>query len=259
MRTFFKTSIWAFGFLSFAVAGCGKAPSGFALRQADPPASECTIDSTAQSLRIFVMVDNSGSTEQTDPSQYFRVQTLRTFLGTYGSHANLAYGFGYFADDAYLYDVNLGRYVRASVANPFGTSAEVSGALDTYHASIPPRGNTGYSAAFSAIESAITRDESAGRTGDYAVVFMSDGQPTDIDGDVPAGLSALVSSLKAATGANGKSHLSVSTVYFGSAGDTTSIGNLRTMATQGGGQFVDTNHLAGGGLSIDDVVTIPGC
>jgi hypothetical protein len=245
-----------------AVAGCAKAPSGF--RAVDPQQNIPTIpgcgpNTTAKKLQIFVMVDNSGSTSSTDQNQSIRVQTLRNFLANYGSHSNLHYGFGYFDDDAYVYDMNQGGFVMNSASVPFGGAGGEIGALDTYHASIPPSGNTGYSAAFSAIQSAITRDESTGIVADYAVVFMSDGQPTDIDGNVQAGISTLVSNLKAATAANGKSHLVVSTVYFGSASDSTSIQNLQSMANHGGGQFVDTNHLSSGGLSIDDLITIPGC
>ncbi len=242
--------------------GCSKAPSGFTptgQAQKIPGAPGCTAGTTATNLHILVMVDNSGSTSSTDPSQFFRVQTLRNFLTAYGSHTNLHYAFGYFDDDAYLYDMNQNAFVMNSVAVPFGTSAGASSALDLYHASIPPSGNTAYGAAFAALQGAISRDEGAGDVADYAVVFMSDGQPTDINGNVPAGLAALVANLKSAAQANGRSHLSVSTVYFGSASDSTSIQNLQSMAIHGGGQFVDTNHLSGGGLSIDDLVTIPGC
>jgi len=249
------------GSLAALGAGCGKAPAAFSVITAQPDTNRpgCSAGTTAKNLRILVMVDNSGSTAGTDPSQYYRVQTLRSFLTTYGSHPNLQYSFGYFADNAYLYDMNLGHFARGSVANPLGNATEVSSALDTYHANIPPSGGTGYTAAFGALSSAITRDEGLGSADDYAVVFMSDGQPTDIAGDVISGIHSLVTNLNTVAIANGHSHVAVSAVYFGSANDATSIANLRAMATQGGGQFVDTNHLDAGRLSIEDVVTIPGC
>ncbi len=265
MRIVLHPWIWMYALVALvAMGGCAKAPTGFRVNsqsQVDlpPGAPGCTAGTTTSNLRILVMVDNSGSTESSDPSQYFRVQTLRNFLASYSNHVNLRYSFGYFDDDGYLYDMNLGRFTKGSASVPFGTAAGESGALDYYHSTIPPLGGTGYVAAFDALSSAITRDEASGTVADYAVVFMSDGQPTDIDGNVPTAISNLVTSLKNATAANGHSHLAVSTVYFGRASDTTSISNLRSMATVGGGQFVDTNHLSSGGLSIDDVVTIPGC
>ncbi len=254
-RSFVSIALFA-----FAAHGCGKAPAEFQVNgrsgQIDPG---CTAGSTLRPLRILVMVDNSGSTDSTDPSQTYRVQTLRTFLAAYGSHANLSYGFGYFDDSGYLYDVGSAAFREHDANVPFGSATQIGAALDTYHASIPPSGNTAYGEAFSALSAAVTRDEAGGSAQDYAVVFMSDGQPTDIDSDVTNRLTALVTNLRQTAAANGKSHLTVSTVYFGSGSDATSIRNLRTMAEQGGGQFVDTNHLDQGGLAIDDLVTIPGC
>jgi hypothetical protein len=264
MRAVLQPWIWIYAFVALgAMGGCGKAPAGFATNthgQVGAPGTPgCTAGTTTSNLRILVMVDNSGSTSSTDPSQFYRVQTLRTFLSSYSGHVNLRYSFGYFDDDAYLFDMNLGRFSKGSSSVPFGTGAGESSALDTYHNSSPPLGGTGYAAAFDALSSAIARDEASGTVADYAVVFMSDGQPTDINGDVATAIANLVTNLKNTAASNGHSHVAVSTVYFGSAADTTSIQNLRSMATQGGGQFVDTNHLSSGGLSIDDVVTIPGC
>jgi hypothetical protein len=179
MRNPFPSMLFAFGFALIALSGCGKAATGFLLAEQASPGG-CSINTTTKNLRVFVMVDNSGSTSTTDPSQFIRVQTLRNFLGTYGGHSNLAYGFGYFDDDAYVYDVGQSRFEMSSAAAPFGSASSVTAALDTYHATIPPYGNTGYAAAFAAIQALITRDEAAGFADDYAVVFMSDGQPTDI-------------------------------------------------------------------------------
>ncbi len=205
------------------------------------------------------MVDNSGSTVDTDPNQNYRVDTLRKFLINYGTRPNLKYGFGYFANDAYIYDVNTGNFSMNSATLPIGNEAEISNALNLYHSSIPPVGGTGYGAAFAALESAILRDEASGVTDDYAVVFMSDGQPTDLSGNVLTKIRSLVARLKSATESNKKSHLTVSSVYFGDSFDRDSVTNLKTMATEGSGQFVDTNHLPPGGLAIEDVVTVPGC
>lgn len=257
----FKSWLIVLGVFPAMAAGCG-APAAFTFDSSAATGgagSGCTAGTTTRNLRIYTMVDNSGSTRTTDPNQHYRVQTMRDFLATYGTRANLSYGFGYFADTAALYDMTQSRFIANTVAAPFGSAAGITGALDTYHASIPPNGSTGYGAAFAALESAISRDEAAGAVDDYAVVFMSDGQPTDLAGDIPTELARLANRLKQTAAANGTSDLTLSTVYFGSAGDATSIRNLRILSTEGGGQFVDTNQLGSGGLSIDDVVTIPGC
>lgn len=222
------------------------------------PTPSCSVGSTQKKLRIFVMVDNSGSTEETDPNQDYRVETMNRFLAQYGLRTNLTYGFGYFADSAYVYDTNEARFRTSSANAPFGNARQTENALSIYHRSIPPEGGTGYGAAFDAIRGAIAKDQASGVAQDYVVIFMSDGQPTDLYGDIPAQIRSQVDSLKRTAQAGGRS-LTVSSVYFGPRSDSTSIRNLKTMATQGAGQFVDTNSLGSGGLVIDDLITIPGC
>ncbi len=101
----------------------------------------------------------------------------------------------------------------------------------------------------------MTADENAGHKQDYAVVFMSDGQPTDISGI--DNLKGLVATLRTNATKNG-SVLTVNSIYFGDEKDTNSINNLKAMSTQGAGQFVDTNNLGAGGLVINNVVNVPG-
>ncbi len=260
MRIQFKRplfqSIFGLVLVGTLSTGCGN-DTAFRARAQSQSTPVCTPTTVTKKLRIFVMVDNSGSTATTDPSQIYRVDTLRKFIGDYGNRPNLSYGFGYFADDAYIYDVNSGDFTMNAATTPIGTVAQITNALNVYHGSIPPVGGTGYAAAFAALEGAIARDEASGVTDDYAVVFMSDGQPTDLSGNVLTWIRTHTAGLKSAAAANGKSHLILSTVYFGAASDSTSINNLRTMATEGGGQFVNTN--SSGGLAIEDVVTLPGC
>jgi len=205
------------------------------------------------------MLDNSGSTLTTDPNQVYRVQTIQKFNNDYGAKTNLSYNLGYFGSKiAYMFDMNSSTFMTPTAVHPIGTSAQLSVALTSYDA-VEPLGTTPYKAAFSSLEATVKADIAAGGRQDYAVVFMSDGQPTDVEAPVITNLNALVNSLKtAATSSNSGSKLNVSTVYFGAAADATSIDNLKSMATAGGGQFVDTNKLGAGGLVLNNVISIPG-
>ncbi len=247
-----------------ALSGCnetGFTPSkASSLAQSNPtptPTCKITIGSSNKDIRILFMLDNSGSTNQTDPSQAIRVQTIQKFNADYGGKSNLTYYLGYFmGTTASMFNMLDARFENGLASNAIGNSAQLTTALTAYDA-VPPNGNTPYKAAFNSIEGTIKADIATGAKQDYVVVFMSDGQPTDIASPVTTNLNSLVNSLKSvASGAS--AGLSLSTVYFGPATDTTSISNLQGMATLGGGQFVDTNKLAAGGLVINDIINIPG-
>lgn len=244
---------------ALAFTGCNS--TGFVLtpkahlNQIDP--LPCQIGSATKDIRIMFMVDNSGSTNTTDPNQLYRIQTIQQFIADFGAKTNLTYNFGYFSGTStQMYDMSLNQFTPALAASPIGTSAQLSTALLAYDA-IAPGGSTPYHAAFTSLQATITADENAGHKQDYAVVFMSDGQPTDIANPVAANLLGLVDSLKAAATPNGSS-LTLTTVYFGPPGDSASLGNLQNMAIQGGGRFVDTNNLGAGGFVLNDVITVPG-
>lgn len=245
----------------FALTGCNDTAftaftataDGTILGQRDAP---CNVGTSKKDLRIMFMVDDSGSTNTTDPSKKYRVQTLQQFIHDYGGNSNLSYTFSYFSGiTAMEFDMTSRAFTQRLAADPVGNSGELSTALLSYEA-LKSDGNTPYKAAFTSLADTVRADENAGNKQDYVVVFMSDGQPTDISG--AANLNALVTSLKTAAAANG-SDLLLSTVYFGPATDTASIANLSGMAKAGGGQFVDTNKLAAGGLVINDIISVPGC
>lgn len=214
---------------------------------------ECKIGTTTVKVRVLFMIDNSGSTNTTDPMKAIRVATLRKFIADYGTNANLTYNFGHFSGTtASMYNMATNLFQVGVADSPVGNSSQLTSGLNAYD-KIDSSGNTPYQAAFDSLSATVTADEKAGNKQDYAVVFMSDGQPTDISG--AANLNGLVTSLKTAAGANG-SRLTLSTVYFGERNDNASISNLTSMAKAGGGQFVDTN--ANGGVVINDVITVPG-
>ena len=200
------------------------------------------------------MVDNSGSTATTDPNHIYRVKTVQDFIASYGSHTNLTYSFGYFGGTS-AKEYNSSSFV-SSPANPYGDSSFLSHALTLYE-SLSPNGNTPYSAAFASLEALVDQDEKAGTRMNYVVVFMSDGMPTDIVGAQIPAIKTMVDNLRTLVQSDGSSLLTVSSVYFGPDSDSTSVNNLTAMATEGGGQFVDTNSLTSA-LQINDVITVPG-
>lgn len=219
------------------------------------PDPNCTAATTTQNLRIMFMIDNSGSTTTTDPNLYYRVQTLQRFVQDYGSHTNLSYSFGYFnGTTARQYDGAVNKFV-ANPVMPFGTSSFLSSAVSAYE-NVQPNDTTPYSAAFNSLQSVVVADQATGVKENYVVVFMSDGQPTDISGNQINGITQMVQQLRTTVESNHTSLLTVSAVYFGSANDTTSINNLTAMAKEGQGQFIDTNKTLG--LEINDVITVPG-
>ena len=92
----------------------------------------CSVTTTAAPLRIIFMVDNSGSTADTDPNQYYRNATIQNFLTHAASHSNLTYGFGFFAGtDAYFYDTSTQNFSLNAI-QPFGTAMNLTSALNLF-------------------------------------------------------------------------------------------------------------------------------
>jgi hypothetical protein len=202
------------------------------------------------------MVDNSGSTATTDPAHDIRVKTVQSFIQNYGTHTNLTYSFGYFSGTtAKEYDGHTSTFDSVPTV-PFGNSSFLTSALNLY-STYAPGGSTPYTAAFNSMQSVVQEDETAGTRENYVVVFMSDGMPTDITGNQPSAIITMVDHLRTTVQNDSTSLLTVSAVYFGPENDASAIGNLTTMASEGQGQFVDTNQLSSA-LQINDVITVPG-
>jgi hypothetical protein len=231
-----------------------------------PPTPQCSgdINHTSENLRIIFMVDNSGSTLQTDPSQFFRVQTIQNFLAKYSSKKNFTYSFGYFGTDTFLFDVQNQKFKNVASVNQvpkmtFGNSNDLAKALSLY-SGIQPDGETNYALALSRIQSMILQDEILKTPWNYVLVFMSDGQPTDLNTPAAQNLRVMIRSLQGSAQQH-RGFLTVSTVLFDPASDWgyfDSVNNLSAMADEGKGQFVDTNKISTGSLQIDDIISVPG-
>jgi hypothetical protein len=142
------------------------------------------------------------------------------------------------------------------------------GELSTYDTSVSPAtgsdDGTTYWIALQTINDIIAYDIAQDPKWDYVVVFMSDGAPTD--DSTKESLAETVDSLRSMVNAKGH-QLTFSTVYFdvnenpksGFDDDSyaTALDNLQAMATEGKGQFLNTN-LKDGSLVIGDIISVPG-
>ena len=240
---------------------------GVQFTAAPPPTPSCILTNNPnyENLKIIFMVDNSDSTVTTDPNKYYRDTVISNFLTQYGSQKNLEYSFGYFAPTAYAWDASTGvdAFVLSNYSSrqgplqPFGVATDLSSALMGF-IPLPTAGGTAYQAAFNSINQTIVPDLKANNPWNYAVVFMSDGMPTDLGKSTQqvGAITALVQNLLNEVQASG-TQITVSSVYFGPESSPQPITNLTAMASVGGGQFVDTN--VNPDLEISDIVNIPGC
>ena len=268
-----KIKLFELATLGFAVvlAGCGEQPYSITsvstgstsdignLDNGNPDetgtgTNPCPITNTTQNLRILFMVDNSGSTKTTDPQKTHRISTVQTFLNNYGSKTNLAYSYSYFGGTALTYDAVLNQFV-ASSTTPVGNATQAGGALTLFETLGTASGGTSYGAAFAALNTLVTNDELAAQGEGYVVIFMSDGQPTDIGKSADAQITAITTLTNSLLQVAGSGRLTFSSVFFGNSSDAQSVSNLSTMAKLGGGQFVDTNVTTN--LSIDNLITVP--
>ncbi len=221
------------------------------------PTNPCTpiLPQYGKDLRISFMVDSSGSTFDTDPNRYYRVQVLSDFITTYGSKTNLSYSYGMFTKVFKYFNPDPNTFV-ASGNVPFFNSADLQGALDVYkNLTLDRKGNTHYVQAFAGIKANILADVGvAGSPKAYAVVFMSDGRPEDLDNAEEA--ADLVEDLILSV-ANRGGAVRVSGVYFGPEDNADAINVMKAVATAGHGQFIDTNVLPSS-IDIADAISIPG-
>lgn len=216
--------------------------------------SPCAIEYTRQPLKILFMVDHSGSTAKTDPGLIQRVATVETFLASYGAQPNLSYSYGYFGTNPFLFDIRSGAFIQNSAPIPFGNAVDEAAALAKFK-TLATAGGTNYKIALNSVSALIKADSMAGNKDSYVVIFMSDGQPTDLGNTAALQLSGAQNAVNTLRNTVGKERLTLSTVFFGNNSDLNSINNLSGMAATGGGLFVNTNITKN--LSIDSIINVP--
>lgn len=251
------------------------------------------LDSSEEDLRILFMTDDSLSTKSpssaTDPNRYYRVGVLEDFLTQYVAKTTFIYSFGIFAQSSKVYDATSNSYLATnSISDARLTTAQFSTGLSLFD-TVSEAGEsnttspdfdvfdigstTNYISGFSSLTKMIDSDPLTSQA-NYAVVFLSDGRPKDLNSLINMSSSDtiqteadairhLVDNLRAKATSRGRI-LTVSSVYFGPKGTNTdsesdaAIERLKVMARAGLGQFVDTNLLPDGKLSISNVIAVPG-
>ncbi len=228
-----------------------------------PPDCTGTIEKTTQNLRIMFMVDNSGSTLDTDPDQLIRVQTIKNFIKKYGDKVNFTYSFGFFSSDTYIFNIETQKFINIQMKgmprSVFGNSHDLSQALNAF-GKLDGSGDTNYAPALTAVKDMISQDSLGKSPWNYILIFMSDGQPSDISEPVAENLKRKIEQLAVVAEKNSRS-ITTSTVLFDPLDDSqyfSSAENLKAIAGSGKGQFFDTNFPPSGGLAIDDIISVPG-
>jgi uncharacterized protein YegL len=219
--------------------------------------SPCT-PQMAQNLRVVLLVDASGSTTTTDPGAKIRLGSFLDFVNANLALTSLTYSVSYFANSSTnaTYDFTAGKFTANSSAS-FGTAAQVpaaGSAFLTAFKNLSVQG-TDYQVALQKINDLITADNAANpEKYNYAIIFMSDGQPNE-DDQTATSLDSLVSSLVKIVGPN---RATLSSVYFNNVQSSADENIIDSMATAGGGQYVN-GSTANLNLNqmIESILTVP--
>ncbi|PWU17156.1 MAG: hypothetical protein C5B49_09510 [Bdellovibrio sp.] len=223
--------------------------------------------SVALPLKILIMLDDSGSTIDTDPQRQFRSAVINGMLQNYSSKTNFSWNLSFFQNDTAQTLIPLN-----SPQNPvFSDAATMSAAVNTWNTSTLDGGDTPYALALNLIDKAIVTDPGFSDPNvNYAIVLISDGMPNPALDDVV--LTTAVNTLVNLK----QTHITFSTVFFnnclnnttnpGSLGtigncgsptdDRAAIARLQAMAQVGGGQFANT-IAEGSNINLANVLTVP--
>ena len=230
----------------------------------NPPNSSNCSPQSANNLRILFMVDASGSTTSDDLNASVRGQSALNFLQANIDRQNLSYSYSYFASDLHAWDFASSSFVAInssthSVPNQiFGSAAQTHLAVDKFvngfkifanafslFGSLPAgalavnSNSTNYDIAFQLLKAEVLADRAANPNSNYAIIFMSDGQPNDGQNISSSDINAnLVQPLMAAAGPG---HLTISTVYFNTQAmnDPTEQALMASIAAAGSGPAIN--------------------
>jgi hypothetical protein len=222
-----------------------------------PAPSSASCDPTLQVItrltKLLFVVDTSGSNyvsdslgPGTDPDKSLRGGSIQQFFTNYSSKPNFQWGLIYFQQtQAY------------PLVNGFTQSTAVmQAAIDTFM-NVLDQGATPYLAALATASQEIADDPDlhAMTQPQYVVVFLSDGEPSDV-ADNASGSAQIVSAVQSLV-ALGPSQITFNAVYYGVA-DPTASSLMQSMAQAGGGKFLDINaNPANKSFQIEDTITVP--
>jgi Mg-chelatase subunit ChlD len=196
-------------------------------------------------VKILFVVDTSSSNNSTDNGKVMRQGSIQAFYNDYGTKTNFSWGFLTFAGSSAQALINNG-----SAQSPtFSDSSDMQSAINSFSGT-PDSGSTPYKAALTMAEDALNNDQASDPQTKYAIVFLSDGQPTDYhNGDSTELMQDVQDLIHLHHG-----QVTLSTVYYGPA-DAEASNRLKNMAKAGHGRFVDTNA-QGRDFAIRDLVTL---
>lgn len=211
----------------------------------------CTtiLSSSTVPTKMLFIDDLSGSNTTTDPGKAMRAGSIQQFYTDYSSHTNFSWGFETFQGTTATALINSG-----TPNSPIFSNAAAMQSAITVFKSMPDTGNTPYMAALNMATSAISNDpdSKSATPPQYIVVFMSDGQPNGTGDTTINILNQIHTIVNLLPG-----RISFNAVYYGPA-DATASGLIQSMATAGGGNFLNTNtNPTGLDFSISDLVNVP--
>lgn len=234
------------------------------------------IPALSRDTRIIYIVDQSGSNrvstknngvnvcEQgdtgckppTDPNKTFRGTAIQKFFDKYQSKANFSWSFLTFAGNSA--NTLIGSSASTAITSDQGA---YQGAINTFMAT-QDDGGTPYKKALQLAKEVISKDPglNGSRAPQYAVVFVSDGFPSDYGTSTGAAASSAMEAdinalVNAAPGSERR--ITLSTIYYGQVQDPEAIKLLTAMAGKGGGRFANAENV--NDLEIDDVIPAELC
>lgn len=216
---------------------------------------EDTLQQLTVPVKVLIIVDISGSNYGdvtiigTDRDRSRRRNAIQNFFDAYRHKSNFSWGITVFGGDA------SNSLITPSNANGnsyfTNSTTEMQTAINTFNA-LNDEGLTPYIPALTLAKNILTADKSAAANTKYIVVFISDGMPDPpvSDGTLSNYVKAVINTKKDATTFN--------SIYYGFLNQDAS-NTLKSMASAGNGQFLDTNNNGkGSDINIGDVVSIAG-
>ncbi len=193
-------------------------------------------------IKLLFVVDTSGSnagTDGTDNNKVVRGQSIQEFFNLYKNKVNFSWDFTVFS----------GTTSSPLITGFTNNTATMQAAINNF-LGITDNGNTPYIAALDLAYSHINADAARTAQTKWVIVFISDGMPVpDVAlATIQGKVSSIVNLIPG--------QVTFNTVYYGPA-DATASGRLQSMATTGGGKFLNTNN-SGRSFPIQDVISVPG-
>lgn len=212
--------------------------------------NKTSFETITKKLRIILVVDNSGSTLDTDP-QNFRRASIQNLINRYSGKANFSWQIISFASSSAQAHINNNGNFQSPV---FSNAGAAQSALNAFPAA-QNNAQTPYLKALQMADLAVANDPEFSSSDKplYVLMFMSDGQPTDSsDNQIRDAQRQLLN--------RDASRITFNSLYFGSDNNNSNINRLKEMADLGKGQFTNITKQQAA-INLDDISVVPqsGC